>query len=150
MQVTPSRSHRCSTPSAIQREGADLAAPAAGHERLLDAQGTESRIGPTAGSSQIDTAATVTSPTLRVVLRESLQLGLLLLGLRLRLLGLQAKISVLALQRSDALSQKRQVLAEHRRRCVLVDQRLQFFEQRLKHHVALHLFGNGHRSGEVL
>lgn len=133
--------------SGLQREVGNNRAHPAGHGGLLDAQRPESGVCTAACAGQIDAAASVAPPTLGVVLRKAPQLIALVLGLRLRLLCLRAKTGVLALQRPDALTQQGQVLAEHRRRCALVYQRLQLVEKGIQHYI-LQGFGWRHGSQE--
>lgn len=133
--------------SGVLREAGHMATGAAGHQGLLDAKVAESGIGTAAGACQVDAATSIASPTVWVVIRKSIYLASVLLRLRLCLLGLKAKVCVLALQCHDALAHEGQMLTQHRRRCVLVEKRLQFFEQGLKHYVYFHLFGRGQLEG---
>lgn len=121
--------------TSVQREVRDSAARPAGHGGLFDAQGTKGGVWPAAGAGQVGTAATITAPTLGVILRKAPQLIALVLHMRLCLLCLRAQIGVLTLKRTDALTKQGQVLAQHRRRAALVDQRLNLFEQHLKHFI---------------
>ena len=123
------------TGSPLQGEVRNGLAGAAHHDGLLDTDPAKYGIRPATGAAQIGASAAVATPSLGVVLRKAPKLVLLLLGLRLRLLGLRSQVLILALQRPDALTQKSQMLAEHRRRAALVDQRLQFIEKRVKHFI---------------
>ena len=119
----------------VQSEVGNHPARPAGHGGLLDAHHTESRVGPAACSLEIDTAASVAAPSLGVFIRKAPKLVAVLLGLRLRLLQLRAQIAVLALKRPDLLTKQGQVLAQHRRRAALVNQRLNLLEKKLHHFI---------------
>lgn len=131
--------------SGVYGENGNVAAGAASHQGLLDSQSSEGGVGSAAGAGQVHAAAGVAAQPAWVVIGKSVQPALALLRLRLGLLGLKAKIGVLALQQRDALSEQSQVIAQHRRRCVLVEQRLKFVEQRFKHFVSLG-FAKAHRN----
>ena len=139
-QPTPSKQAsygNAKAASAILGEVGNPRAHAAGHGGLLDAQNSEGGVGPATGACQVSATAAIAAPAFRVVLREASKLIALVLGLRLRLLHLRAKVCVLALQRPYALSQQGQMLAEHRRRAALVDERLHLVEQCLKQFILL-------------
>lgn len=142
--TTPSHP-KASKHSGVHSESRNVPAGPAGHQGLFDAQGRKSGVGAATSAGQVHTATGIAAPTLWVVIRKSVYPALALLRLRLGLLGLKAKIGVLSLQQRHTLTQQSQVLTEHRRRCVLVEQRLHFFEQRLKHFISLG-FQKNHRS----
>lgn len=92
--------------------------------------------------------ALVAAQPVWVVFGKSVKPAFAILRLRLGLLKLRTQIGILALKRPDALSQQGQVLAEYRRRCALVDKRLQSVEQAFKHFWALHVFRKAYGSQE--
>lgn len=116
------------------RRGAADPAPEKG---AIDAQVAKDGVGLGASANQVNAAATVATTPLWVVLRKAVKPLLAILRMRLCLMGLRAQIVVLALQRPDPLSQKAQVLAQHRRRAALVDERLHFVQQRLQQFILL-------------
>lgn len=118
---------------------------AAAEHHPVDPQVSKDRVGLCTCAHQVNAAAAVAAQPLGVVARKAVKPLLAVLRLRLRLLQLRAQIAVLTLQRPDPLSQKGQVLAQHRSRAALVDERLHLFEQRLKHFV-LHRGSAPHRS----
>ena len=130
-----------------ERKCGDMPAGAAGHQGLLDTQRFECWVGAATATPQVHAATGITAPGKRVVVGETLKLAFILLSLRLRLLGLKAKIAVLTLQHRNPLSQKAQMLTQHRRRCMLAEQRLKFVEQSFKHFVHLHLLAVDRSSG---
>lgn len=132
--------------STVLREVRDRPADPAGHHRLFDTQAGKGRVWPAAGAGQIGSATGVAPPPVRVVLREAAKLIPVLLRLRLGLFQLRLKTRVLSLQRPNALSQKRQVLAQHHCRAMLVDERLKFVEQRFQHFLTSGLLRRGHAS----
>lgn len=122
-------------PHGVLHEGGFSIANTAPEQNPLDTQAAKGAVGLAAGSHQVDTSAGAAPMPMRVVLRKAIKPGLAILRMRLGLLQLRAQIGVLALQRPDALSQKGQMLAQHRRTASLVDERLNLLEQRLKHFV---------------
>lgn len=130
-------------------EVAHRPADTAGHGGLPDAQAPERRVQPTTGASEVNAAAPIAAPSIGVVLREAPGLVLRLVALRSQLLNLRAQTFVLALQRPDLVSQKGQALAENRRRAALVDQRLNFIQQRLKHFILQGVAGAFDRTGSL-
>lgn len=128
------------SPKAVLHKGGLGCTHAALEHGAIDPQPAKDLVSPCAGAYQVNTAAAAAPVPMRVVLREAIKPGLAILRMRLGLLHLQAQISVLALQRTDALSQKGQVLAQHRSTAALVNQRLHFVEQRLKHFLSSSLF----------
>ena len=134
MQAT-ANPDRTAASESVQIEVGNAPAGPAGHLGLLDAQVAKDGVGTVACAGQVNASATVAAPTLGVVICKAPHLALTLLRFKLRLLCLRAKTSVLALQRPDPLSQKGQVLAQHRSRCAFVDKRLQSAQQSLKHFI---------------
>lgn len=133
----------------VFHEGRLNTTQAAPEQGLVDAEASKGAVRPATGAHQVKTAAATAPVPLWVVFGEAVKPGLAILRMRLSLLQLRAQIGVLSLKRPDAISQKGQALAQHRRTAALVDERLNLLEQRLKHFVFSRGVAAGDRTGEV-
>jgi len=129
---------QAAAPSAkgVFQEVALPTAQPASENGAVNTEGAENAAALAARSHQVEPTAVAAPMPMWVVLGETVKPALALVGFRLCLLALRAKISVFSLQRRYAVLNDGNALAQDRRRAMLVDQRLKFFEQRLYHFVS--------------